>query len=137
MKRKFFLLAISIVFLNSANAQLDNKSNCFSVSQMLDKSNHDSLSVFSGCDVLDFKIELYNRWGEVLFTAFEVGKIDIFMQESDTQIKASKRKVKKKTIPLVNPFSEGQYTWIISYFEATDVARKDQKKQNGLIYITE
>ena len=124
-------------FFNCTYSQNISDSNCFSVSQMLDKSNHDSLSVFSGCDVLDFKIEVYNRWGEVLFTAFEVGKIDIFKQESGTQIQTTKKKVKKKSMPVVDRFSEGQYNWVISYFSASDISRKEQKKQNGIIYITE
>lgn len=126
-----------LAFLDSVYSQINNDSNCFSVSQMLDKSNKDSLSISSGCDVLDFKIDVYNRWGEVLFTANQVGKIDIFKQESGTQIQTTKKKVKKKSIPVLNPFSEGQYTWIITYFEVLDLDRKDKKSQNGYLYITE
>jgi hypothetical protein len=137
MKRKFILLIISIAFLNCANSQVNNQSQCFSVSQMLDKSEKDSLLVTSECDVLDFKIEIYNRWGEVLFTAYQVGKIDIFKEESGTQIQATKKKVKRKSVPVLNPFSEGQYTWITSYYDISDLDRKDQKSQNGYLYITE
>jgi hypothetical protein len=128
---------VLLAFLDSVYSQINNDSNCFSVSQMLDKSNVDSLSISSGCDVLDFKIDVYNRWGEVLFTANQVGKIDIFKQESGTQIQATKKRVKRKSIPVLNPFSEGQYTWIITYFEVSDLDRKDKKSQNGYLYITE
>ena len=137
MKRKLCLSFVLLAFLDSVYSQINNDSNCFSVSQMLDKSNVDSLSISSGCDVLDFKIDVYNRWGEVLFTANQVGKIDIFKQESGTQIQATKKRVKRKSIPVLNPFSEGQYTWIITYFEVSDLDRKDKKSQNGYLYITE
>jgi hypothetical protein len=137
MKRKLYLSFVLLAFLDSVYSQINNDSNCFSVSQMLDKSNEDSLSISSGCDVLDFKIDVYNRWGEVLFTANQVGKIDIFKQESGTQIQATKKRVKRKSIPVLNPFSEGQYTWIITYFEVSDLDRKDKKSQNGYLYITE
>ena len=137
MRRILSLIRTLTVLSLSTGYSQDSSDRCFEVSQMLVKHNKDSLNVISNCDVLDFKIEIYSRWGEVMHTAYNVGKIDIFKQESGTQIQATKRKVKKKAIPVTNPFSEGQYTWIITYFESTDVARKDQKKLNGIIYITE
>ncbi len=137
MIRKYAFLLISIALLNKANSQIANGSACFSVSQMLDKSNNDSLSITSVCDVLDFKIAVYNRWGEVLHTSYAVGNIEIFKQDAGTQLHVTKKKVKRKTLPIASPFSEGQYTWIITYFELSDIARKEQKTQNGILYITE
>jgi hypothetical protein len=128
-----FLLA----FFDNVYSQIINESDCFSVSQMLDKSNKDSLMITSACDVLDFKIAVYNRWGEVLHTSYSVGNIEIFKQDAGTQLRVTKKKVKRKTRPTAIPFSEGQYTWIITYFELSDIARKEQKTQNGILYITE
>jgi hypothetical protein len=130
----FFLLLINQV---SFSQSVSSSSNCFSVSESIQKSTKDSLLVVSSCDVLDYKFEIYNRWGQVYHTSHSPGKIDIFNNNKVAQVPSAKKKKKTSVGQVENNFVEGQYIWIITYYEATDVNRANQKTENGNLYVFE
>jgi hydrogenase maturation factor len=116
---------------------VSSSSNCFSVSESIQKSSKDSLLIVSSCDVLDYKFEIYNRWGQVYHTSYTPGKIEIFNNNKVAEVPVAKKKKKSSVSQVENNFVEGQYIWIITYYAATDVNRTNQKTENGNLYVFE
>jgi hypothetical protein len=135
---KNLIVLFSLLLVNQCYYSQSNTipSKCFSVSESTKKSSKDSLLIVSMCDVLDFKFQIFNRWGEVYHTSYSSGKIDIFNITPKDQVQTGTKK-KKNTTQVDNNFVEGQYIWIITYFEVSDVNRKHQKTENGTLYIFE
>jgi hypothetical protein len=118
-------------------SQSVSSSNCFSVAESIQKSSKDSLLIVSLCNVLDYKFEIYNRWGQVYHTSYNPGKIDIFKNNQENEIQVAKKKKKKRVSQAESNFVQGQYIWIITYYDATDVNRTNQKKESGILYVIE
>jgi len=100
--RLFLLVCVFFVeFLASAQ----QKDTCLTLPSSLSKVNADKLVIACSCDLAEFSIQLYSRWGQLVYEA------KIFMAPFDLDLNAQTGKKKQE----VQVFNEGSYLYKIHY----------------------
>jgi len=100
---RLFLFACSFFLGFSASAQ--QKDTCFALPTSLSKANNDKLNIGCTCDLAEFSIQLYSRWGQLVYEA------KTFMTPFDMDLQARTGKKKQE----VQVFGEGTYLYKIRY----------------------
>jgi hypothetical protein len=100
--RLFLSLCIFFVgFCTSAQ----QKDTCLTIPSSLSKANDEKLVIGCTCDLAEFSIQIYSRWGELAYEA------KTFMTPFDLDLNAKTGK-KKQEVPV---FNSGTYMYKIRY----------------------
>ena len=109
--RLFLSLCIFFVGLCASAQQKDT---CLTIPSSLSKANGEKLVIGCTCDLAEFSIQIYSRWGELAYEA------KTFMTPFDLDLNAKTGK-KKQEVPV---FNSGTYLYKIRY-----------RKYNSQVYV--
>ena len=100
---RLFLFICLFLFGFAASAQ--QKDTCFTVPTTLSKANNDQLNIGCTCDLAEFSIQIYSRWGQLVYQA------KTFMTPFDMDLQARTGNKKQE----IQVFGEGTYLYKIRY----------------------
>lgn len=120
MKFLMILSFVVISFLGNAQTKAAQDS-CLTIPNSISKANGSELKIGSICDLMTFKLQIYNRWGNLMYSA------DEFKESFDLDVDTKTGKKKQ-----IERFSSGVYFWVISY-KVDDGS--DEKSLQGSINI--
>ncbi len=100
---RLFLFACLFFLGFSASAQ--QKDTCMTLPSSLSKVNADKLVIACSCDLAEFSIQIYSRWGQLVYEA------KTFITPFDLDLNARTGKKNQE----VQVFGEGTYVYKIRY----------------------
>jgi hypothetical protein len=104
-KKKMRLFLSLFVFFVGFFASAQQKDTCMTLTSSLSKANADKLVIACSCDLAEFSIQIYSRWGQLVYEA------KTFMTPFDLDVNARSGKKNQE----VQVFGEGTYLYKIHY----------------------
>lgn len=101
-----------LAFLSNAQAKPIGDS-CLQIPSSLSKANGNELKIESACDLAHFKLDIYNRWGSLMYSADEY--------KASYDLNVDEKTGKKKQI---EKFEPGVYFWVIAYEADDDLGKR-------------
>ena len=110
MKGLLLVIVLWSGFVVGQDGKTEEKDTCLNIPGTLVKNNDDKLKIINHCTIVSFHIQLYNRWGNLLYES------DHFAIPFDLDI--NERTGKKSGI---EKFPSGTYFYTITYRTQEDV----------------
>jgi len=104
-KKKMRLFLFVCVFFIGFFASAQQKDTCMTLPLSLSKVNADKLVIACSCDLAEFSIQIYSRWGQLVYEA------KTFMTPFDLDVNERTGKKNQE----VQIFGEGTYLYKIHY----------------------